>query len=157
MTVERARAIGRAQATKSVSLGLAIAYLMMAWLCRAVAWLWDFSYWPNLVFAAAVMFGCAYVYGGWAGAAILKRQRTPGWMGVQYGLLTLLTVPFLAGWVGFFQVVFFHTGIGIADTYQNRFFDYVAKPVTTVGVFGLLPALLVGMWFGNSIKRAEQQ
>ena len=152
MTVERARTIGRAQATKSVSLGLAIAYLMMAWLCRDVAWLGDVSYWTNLVFAAAVMFGCAYVYGGWAGTAILEHQRNPGWVGVQYGLFTLLTVPFLAGWVGFFQ-----EGINKVGTYQNPFFDYLAKPVAMVGVFGLLPALLVGMWFGNSIKRAGQQ
>ena len=157
MTVERARAIGRAQAIKSVSLGLVIAYLMMAWLCRDVAWLGDVSYWTNLVFAAAVMFGCAYVYGGWVGTAILEHQRNPGWVGVQYGLLTLLTAPFLAGWVGFFQAGFFHADTFIVDTYQNLFFNFVAKPVTMVGVFGLLPALLVGMWFGNSIKRAGQK
>ena len=152
MTVERARTIGRAQATKSVSLGLAIAYLVMAWLSRDVAWLGHASYWPNLVFAAAVMFGCAYVYGGWAGTAILEHQRNPGGVGVRYGLLTLLTVPFLAGWVGFFQ-----EGVGRVGAYRNPFFDYLAKPVVIVGVFGLLPALVVGIWFGNSIKRASQR
>ena len=151
MTVERARTIGRAQATKSVSLGLAIAYLMMAWLSQDVAWLGHDSYWTNFVFAAAVMFGCAYVYGGWAGTAILEHQRSSGWVGVQYGLLTLVTVPFLAGWVGFFQEGFYKVG-----TYQNPFFDYLVKPVALVSMFGLLPALLVGLWFGNSIKRAGQ-
>jgi len=152
MTVERAKAIGRAQASKSVCFGLAIAYLMMAWLCRDVAWLGQVSYWANLVFAAAVMFGCAYVYGGWAGAAILIRQRNAGWVGIKYGLLTLVTVPFLAGWVGFFQ-----EGIHQMGAYQNPFFAYVANPVVSVGVFGLFPALFVGRWFGNSTKRAGQR
>lgn len=151
MTVARARAIGRAQATKSASLGLATAYLLMAWLCRDVAWLGQFPYWPNLVFAAAVTFGCAHVYGGWAGAAILVRQRNAGWVGVKYALLALLTVPFVAGWVGFFQ-----EGIHQVGAYQNPFFAYVANPVALVGVFGFFPALLVGGWFGKSTKRAGQ-
>ena len=153
MMPERARTIGRVQAAKAVTIGLCLAYLIMAGLDGNLGWLGRLPrWWPNLLVAIAVMYLCAYVYGGWAGAAILKKKRDAGWVGTVYGVLTLLTVAFLASWVGFFQ-----EGLAKVGTYENPFVDYLVKPLFWVSIVGFLPAALVGLWFGSSIRRNAEQ
>lgn len=153
MMPERARTIGRVQAAKAVTIGLGLAYLIMAGLDGNLGWLGLLSHWwSNLLVATAVMYLCAYVYGGWAGAAIVEKKRDAGWVGTVYGVLTLLTVAFLASWVGFFQ-----EGVAKVGTDDNPFVDYLAKPLFWVSMVGFLPAALVGLWFGNSIKHTAKQ
>jgi hypothetical protein len=149
MNAVRARATGRVQATKAVSGGLGLAYLIMSGLSGSLSWMGHFGYWSNLVVAAILMYCCAYFYGGRAGTAILLHKRDAGWIGTLYGFLTLLTVAFLASWVGFLQ-----EGIGKVGTADDPFVDYIAKPLFWATLVGFLPAVLVGLWFGNSIKQA---
>ena len=78
------------------------------------------------------IFNQGHVYGGLVGAAIVVKKRDAGWVGTVYGVLTLLTVAFLASWVGFFQ-----EGLAKVGTYDNPFVDYLAKPLV----------LGVGGWF----------
>jgi hypothetical protein len=148
MNAAYARTIGRVQAMKAVSSGLGLAYLIMAGLSGSLSWLGHAHYWPNLVVAAVWMYLCGYCYGGRAGTAILLQKRAAAWIGTGYGLLTLLTVTFLASWVGFFQ-----EGIPKVGTADDPFVDYIAKPLFLVTLVGFLPTLLVGLWFGNSIKQ----
>ena len=76
MMPERARTIGRVQAAKAVTIGLGLAHLIMAGLAGNLGWLGRRPrWWPNLLVATAVMYLCAYVYGRWAGAAILKKSE----------------------------------------------------------------------------------
>ena len=149
MTSEYSRTVGRRQAVKAVTIGLGLAYLFFAGFSQDPGWLRDFSYaWPHLAVAALLMYLCAYVYGGWAGAIILAQPQKAGWIGAGCGLWTLLTVTFLASWVGFFQ-----EGLAKMGTSDNPFFDYLVKPLVWVTVVGCLPAVLVGWWFGDSIRR----
>jgi hypothetical protein len=150
MEPERARTIGRIQATKAASIGLGLAYLIMAGVDGNLGWLGRLPrWWPNLLAAIVLMYLCAYVYGGWAGSAILERKQDAGWIGTIYAVWTLLTVAFLASWVGFFQ-----EGLAKVGTNENPFAAYIAAPLFWVSVVGFLPAALVGLWFGNSVKRA---
>lgn len=145
--------MARVQAAKAVTLGLSLAYLIMAGLDGNLGWLGRLPrWWPNLLVATAVMYLCAYVYGGWAGAAIIEKKRDAGWVGTVCGVLTLLTVAFLASWVGFFQ-----EGLAKVGAYENPYVAYIARPLFWVSVVGFLPAALVGLWFGNSIKRIAKR
>jgi hypothetical protein len=73
-------------------------------------------------------------------------------VGTVCGVGTLLTVAFLASWVGFFQ-----EGLAKVGTNATPFADYVAKPLFSVSMVGFLPAALVGLWCGNRIKRASKR
>ena len=153
MKHECAQSIGRSQAVKAASIGLGLAYLIMAGIDGNLGWLGCLpDWWPNLAVATVLMYLCVYVYGGWAGAAILEKKQDAGWIGTVYGICSLLTVAFLASWVGFFQ-----EGLAKVGTNDNPFAAYIAAPVFWVSVVGLLPAALVGLWFGNSVKRAGKQ
>ncbi len=48
-------------------------------------------------------------------------------------------------------------GIDNIGTQGNPFFDYIFKPMYSVLIFGLLPVLLVGIWFGRQIKNRENK
>ena len=150
MKHEHAQSIGRNQAVKAATIGLGLAYLIMAgidgnpgWLGRLPRW------WPNLAVATVLMYLCAYVYGGWAGAAILEKKKDAGWVGTIYAVWALLTVAFFSSWVGFFQ-----EGLAKVGMNDNPFVAYIAAQLFWVAVGGFLPAALVGLWFGNSVKRA---
>jgi hypothetical protein len=68
-------------------------------------------------------------------------------MGVKYGFLTLLTATLIGSSVGFIQ-----EGVGK----YNALYDYYFKPLYWVTMFGIIPVLLVGLWFGRQIKKQEQ-
>lgn len=152
MNLVRAKTIGRVEATKAVSIGVGLAYLIMSGLSGGLSWIGQFSYWPNLLVAGMLMYLCGFFYGGWAGTAILVQKRDAGWIGTLSGLCTLLTVPLLASWVGFFQ-----EGINKVGTGDDPFTDYIIKPLYWVTLVGFIPAVLVGLWYGNSIKRAGKR
>ncbi|WP_461069585.1 hypothetical protein [Spirosoma horti] len=68
------------------------------------------------------------------------------------GLAVIITTTFFASWTGFIQ-----EGIDNIGTNDNPFFDYIFKPMYWVTMFGLIPALLVGIWFGSQIKKKGQK
>ena len=152
MMPERARTIGRVQAAKAVTIGLGLAHLIMAGLAGNLGWLGRRPrWWPNLLVATAVMYLCAYVYGRWAGAAILKKARCGlGWNRLRGLDPAECCVSGQLGGV-------FQEGLAKVGTYENPFVDYLVKPLFWVSVVGFLPASLVGLWFGNSIRRNAKQ
>lgn len=63
---------------------------------------------------------------------------------IKYGFLIVFAATFVGSLVGIFE------NIGIDD---KVFFNYLVKPFFWVTFFGLIPIIVVGLWFGNSINR----
>lgn len=156
MNKDQAKKIGKTQALKSVCWGLLIAQLMMTWLSsdqgliNAFFWFLDFNYQLNVIVGVTIMLLCGYYYGQLAGVEILIKKKNHFWIGFKYGMATFLTTIFLASWTAFFQ-----EGLKNMGTEDNPFSDYILKPFFWVLVFGLIPVLLVGFWFGTQIKKHE--
>jgi hypothetical protein len=155
MTVIEAQKIGSKQGLISVGLGILIAQLIMTAMIssdqgffKAFFWFLDVDYKLNLFIGCIIMLFCGYYYGKIAGKAIIIKQRNFILVGFLCAIAVLLTTAFLAGWVGFFQ-----EGIDNIDTNDNPFEDYIFKPLFWVTLFGIIPASLVGLWFGGQIKR----
>ena len=157
MTEELAKKTGSRQALISVSIGLLIAQLIMTWLSSDSGWingfLWfvPFSYKLNIIIGATIMLLCGHFFGQRAGIEILIKKKHYTWVGFKYGMSTLLTTAFLASWTGFFQ-----EGIDHIGTNDEPIIDYIFKPVFWIFIFGLIPVLLVGFWFGRQIKKQDE-
>ena len=159
MTTGQAKKIGSRQGLIAVALGVLIAQLIMTAMIsfdqsffKAFFWFTTINGRWNLLIICIIMLLCGYVYGQVAGQHILMRQRNFILVGFLCGMAVLLTTAFLAGWTGFFQ-----EGIDNMGTPDNPFEDYIFKPLYWVTVFGIIPALLVGIWFGRQIKRQARK
>jgi hypothetical protein len=147
MTKEAAQLVGRNEALKFVTVGLIIAYLIMA-LLAGFSWFLLADYQLNLLIAIAAMYACGYFYGRLAGVAILIKGKGYLWIGFLYGFLTLITATFISSWTGFFQ-----QGIKEMGEVNDPFGDYIFKPLFLVTIVGLIPVSLVGFWFGHRIRK----
>ena len=150
-----ARKIGSKQGIIAVAIGLIIAQLIMTLLIstdeglvKGFLWFTKFEYKLNIFIGAVVMLICGYFFGQIGGIQIIIKRRNHILVGFLCGLGVLLTTGFLAGWIGFFQ-----EGIKNIGTYDNPFVDYLFKPLFWITIFGGIPSLLVGIWFGTQIKR----
>lgn len=160
-----ARRIGRAQATQGVTVGLGLAYgagaLTLGPSTQRIApgWITRVDYWPSLVLAGGALYGCAWLYGGWAGAAIGRRPRRAAGVGAAYGVLTLLTVTLVgSGWNFAQAAARFASFPGTAlDDFSRHvgdsLYDYVAKPLAWIMPLGSVVAAGLGAWFGRRVRQ----
>jgi ribose/xylose/arabinose/galactoside ABC-type transport system permease subunit len=155
MDVIRAEKIGSRQAIKCVTVGLIIAQLIMTLLTsgdgfvNGFFWLLDENDFKlNILIGVICMYLCGHFYGRRAGYEIIIRKRNNFLVGFIAGLLIIVTATFLTSWVGFFQ-----EGVDNIGSNDNPFSDYILTPVFCVTIFGLIPCLFVGLWFGYSIKK----
>lgn len=158
MTITEAKKIGSRQGLISVGLGLLIAQLIMTLFfltdvgfIKAFFWFTDIDYWLNIVIGVFIMLACGHFYGQIAGKLILLRKWNYVLTGLLISLAVILTTTFFASWTGFIQ-----EGIDNVGTNDDPFFDYIFKPMYWVTLFGLIPALIVGIWFGKRIKKNEK-
>ena len=159
MTIKDAKKIGSRQGLISVGIGLFVAQLMMTTLIsfdesffKAFFWFTTIDYKLNIFIGAVIMLLCGHFFGQIAGTQIIIKQRNFVLVGFLCGITILLTTAFLSGWTGFIQ-----EGIYITGTNDNPFEDYIFKPLFWVTVFGVIPALLVCIWFGGMIKRKARK
>lgn len=152
-----AKAIGSRQGLISVALGVLIAQLIMTLMfsidkgfIKAFFWFTETDYWINILIGIVIMFACGYFYGQVAGKLILIKKWNYALTGMMIGMAIMLTTIGIASWVGFIQ-----EGIDNVGTNDNPFFNYILKPIYWVAVFGSIPALMVGIWFGKQIKKKE--
>lgn len=155
MTETEAKKIGSRQGLISVGLGLLIAQLIMTSLIssdkgffKAFFWFTTINYKLNIFVGAIIMLLNGHIFGQLAGKAILIKKGNFILVGFLCGMAVLLTTAFLSGWTGFIQ-----EGIDNIGTNDNPFEDYIFKPLYWVTIFGIVPAFLVGIWFGGQIKR----
>jgi hypothetical protein len=154
MNTLNAKKIGSKEALKAVIAGIIIAYLIMTWLSdgfaflHALTWIKNIDYKFNLIVGGIAILLAGHYFGQHAGAEILINRKNKYWTGIKYGLLTVLTATVSGSLVGVLQ------NIGIDD---NVFFDYIVKPLFWVMLFGILPIIIVGLWFGISIKMHDKR
>ena len=171
MNPKTAKNIGSTLALKSVSIGLVIAYIIMLPLCSGgydsfghqLLWIVDWiqsEFLPHTIIGIIAFNTCGYFFGRRAGSDILVKHRNYIWSGSIWGLLTLLCTIFLASLTGFFigikhSLHYLQTieDMKHSDFIYDNLINYIFKPMFWFLIFGFLPAILVGLWFGWRIKR----
>lgn len=148
MTNRQAANIGGKQGVILTMTGLGIAQILMALIFSDLFWFTGFEYILNVIVGTLLFLANGYIFGRIAGQMILLKKWHPAIAGPLAAVVILMFTAFLAGWVGFFQ-----EGIRYIGTGQNPFADYVLTPVLAVTIFGGLPALLTGIWFGYRIRK----
>lgn len=156
MDTKTAKKIGRHIAIKSGLIGLCIAYLLFAVMMlswdtdykKALFWIVDVEFKFHLFVGAVGLLTMAYFFGQFAGVEILIKNKNYLWTGVKYGILTLIAGTLIGSSVGFLQ-----EGIKNIGGFSNPFYDYYFKPLYWVTMFGIIPAIIVGLLFGRQIKR----
>ena len=149
--ISSARKIGYRQAFKAITIGLAVAYLIMA-LMAGPFWLFKFDYTPTLIFSAVVLYGIGYVIGGLAGKCIIIRKYPSILVGLISGFLILWSATLIGSLVGFFK-----EGLPNSSTISDTFEDYIFKPIVLVSFWGFIPIIIIGLWYGWSIRQRSKQ
>lgn len=159
MDIKTAKQIGQRLAIKSGLIGIMIAYAIMAWMIswdanlnKAVFWIADVDFGFNVLVGAIGLLTMAYFFGQLAGVEILVKKKNEKWTGIKYGFLTLTTGTLIGSSVGFIQE-------GMDDTggFSNPIYDYYFKPLWWVTIFGTVPVIIVGAWFGRQIKKQGEK
>ncbi|MBO0953312.1 hypothetical protein [Fibrella forsythiae] len=150
---QRATRIGGQQGLLAAGIGLLLALVLVGSLLAADgvalgSQLARFGYWLNLGIGGLIQLLGGYGYGRLAGRQILLSRRSWLLVGGGWGLAVLLTTSLLSGWTGFFQ-----EGLGHLGTADEPFEDYIYKPFFWLFTGGLLPAMLVGSWFGWRVRK----
>ena len=86
--------IGYRQAFKAITVGLIIAYFIMA-LMAGPFWLFQFDYVPTILLAAFMIYVAGYFFGGLTGIWISKQSRLSILFGIIGGFLIVWTGTFL--------------------------------------------------------------
>lgn len=141
------RKIGYTQAFKAITVGLIIAYVIMA-LMAGPFWLFQFDYALTILFATIIIYIAGYFFGGLTGIWISKRSRLAILFGICGGFLIVWIATFFGSLIGFMN-----EGLASKSEISEPVRDYIYKPMALVTIFGFLPIILVGIWFGLSIKK----
>ncbi len=153
-----AQQIGSRIAVKSTLMGIGAAYLIMATLVgldsgiKGVIWILEVDYWENLLLGGFGLTLMGYLFGRIAGVEIIQRKKNHKWVGIKYGYLTLLTGTIIGSTLGFIQ-----EGLDNIGTQASPFEDYYFKPLFLVTIFGSIPVVLIGVWFGRTIKKVGKE
>ncbi len=152
MTKESAEKIGIRVAILSVTIGIILAHLILTLIIwdgtlKSFTWIFNTRYWFNVIMGIFFFYGMGYFFGKKAGIQILLKKRNYILTGIKYGILILITTTFLTSLIGFFQ-----EGIENIGTQDNPFYDYIFKPMYWILMFGIIPAIVIGILFGLTIK-----
>lgn len=142
-----AKRIGRKQVFKAATVGLAVAYLIMALLAGPL-WLFEFNYTPTLIFASLVLYIVGYFFGGLAGDFIINKRYPSALVGPISGFLIIWSATFAGSLIGLFN-----EGLHNNYPYSEPFKDYLLKPILVVSFWGFIPIVIIGIWYGWSVKR----
>ncbi|HZG00847.1 MAG TPA: hypothetical protein VEY71_07585 [Chitinophagales bacterium] len=146
-----AKAIGSKCAIEFAVVGFIVAYLYMVLLDGSLFWIFYFSYALVLVFAALVILLIAHFIGKVAGDLIIVKKWNFAVVGLGTTLLTL--------WIGVFVaslLTYFTEGL-VNRTPSEAAYHYIYKPLLIVTVWGCIPIVVIGIFFGYRIKRSGTQ
>lgn len=171
MNIELAKKIGRRKSLKSATIGVILIYIIFVigadkegFIYYSLVWIFTHHYRMNILIGILIFYFFAYLVGGKAGYEILiEKKRWYKLIGVKYAMVVLLITAFLFGWTGYFQEglsvpeIFSDAPAEFIEAYkaqQEPFHDYVFKPFFWITLVGCIPAVIVGMLFGRSIKKS---
>ena len=155
MDIKTAKRIGRNQTFKAILIGLVIAYAIMAIfsfqdnLMYSLLWFKDVDFKSNLIVGIISIIIIGKYIGKYVGIVILKRGADKYWAGIVYGFIILVSSTFITALFGLFQ----NTGRTLGVSFKDEVFDYIWKPLFWVLFFGFIPTILIGLWYGYSIKK----
>ena len=142
-----------------VALGVIISHSIVtcivahdAGLVKSFFWFTEIDFTLNIFIGILIMFGAGYLFGRQAGNLIIMKGKNSKVIGIITGIAVLFSTSFLTSWVGFFQ-----EGINNIGTNDNPFVDYIFKPVFWVTIFGVLPSIIVGLWFGIRVRKEGEK
>lgn len=155
MTLKAARHKGGMLGLKSAGIGITTAYLMMAFIFAheynglgSLLWISSVNYKFNLISGGIILLCCGYFFGQLASKMILVKKWNAMLCGMLCGVCVLVSAAFLSGWPGFFQ-----EGIHLLGTGDDPFTDYILKPFYWITLYGMIPAILTGVWLGWRIRK----
>jgi hypothetical protein len=157
MTEQQAKRIGSTQAIKAVFIGCIVAQLIMMFFSseesfvKSFLWFTTVNYKMNILVGVLIMFLFGHIFGEWAGKAIIRKKQDETMIGILCSIFVLLSTSLLSGITGFLS-----EGIENVGTEDNPFIDYLVKPFFWIMIFGILPAVLVGIWFGRRVKKKSE-
>jgi hypothetical protein len=140
-----AKKIGYQQAFKAISIGLVIAYSIMASMAGRF-WIFSVSYSTTLIFACVVLYIVGYLFGGITGKLIIVKKYSAIPVGIISGFVMIWTGTIMGGLVGFITGLL--NGASIITS-----LDYILTPIILVTGYGFIPIYGIGVWYGLSIKR----
>ena len=159
MTPQTSRDIGSRIAWKAILIGLIVGYLIFSIFflligggLKSFVVLFQVDYFPNILVGVLGLTLIGILCGRLAGYEILAKKKNETLVGIKYAFVTLITGTVIGCCVGFFQ-----EGIHNLNTDDNPFEDYFYKPIFWIVLFGLVPALFIGTWFGKQIKKKGLQ
>jgi len=154
-----AKRIGGKYGMISGAIGLTIAQLLFTFILTTGGgmmnnffWFLETGFGMNLLVGVMILFLLGNYVGQKAGKAIIVRKINAGLIGVLTGCTVLVLTVFFASWYGFFQ-----EGIKNTGSIMDAFIAYVARPTIAIGMFGGLPAIIIGLWFGYTVKRKGER
>lgn len=145
--IAAATKIGYTHAFKAVTVGLLIAYAIMALLAGPL-WLFEFDYAPTLVLAACVLYGAAYIVGRVAGKLIIIKKYSSVLIGIISGYVIVWIATFFGSMIGFFN-----EGLNRNLPISESVHDYIFKPLFMVSLWGSIPLVAIGSWYGWSTEK----
>ncbi len=154
MNKKLAKKIGVQKAFESVTIGLIIFYLIGIFIfsnegLKSLLWIQylDLYNWVYIINWVASFYVIGYFIGRNAGKEILIKKRNVVFSGLKHGFLILFFAASLGCLLGFMT-----EGIENLGTNDNPIIDYFMKPIFWITLYGLVPTLLVGVFFAYRIS-----
>ena len=155
MDKRRAKGIGSKAGLKAVAAGIIMGQIIMTVLSmndgpfKAVAWFLNTEFIYNVIFFLIVAVIAGHLFGQSASKAILINHKNYNLEGGKFSLFTLATSATISSCISF--LIEGTDKIGTKG--ETPISDYIVTPVFMVLLFGLIPALIVGYWFGKQIRK----
>jgi len=155
MDKRKAKGIGSKAGLKAVTAGLVMAQIIMTIISlddgvfKAVTWFLDTEFIYNVIFFVIVAFISGHLFGQSASKAILINHKNYNLEGVKFSLFTLATSSIVSSSISF--LIEGTDKIGTKG--ETPLSDFIVTPVFMALLFGMVPALIVGYWYGKQIRK----
>ena len=157
MNNKQAKKKGIRKAFESVTIGLVIFYLFGVFVfsnegLQSLLWIQylDLYNWIYILNWAISFYIIGFFIGSNAGKEILIRNKNFLLSGLKHGFLILFFAASLGCFLGFMTEGYENLG-----TNDNPIIDYFMKPIFWIVLYGLIPTLLMGLFFGWRIKKCK--
>ena len=157
MDKKRAKQLGRMRAFESVTIGVIIFFLVGVFLfsnegLRSILWLQylDLYNWLFIANWLVTFYVLAIIIGNYGGKEILIRNKSSLIVGVKSGVLILCSAAFFGCLLGFIT-----EGIENAGSSDFPLVEYFMKPIFWIFIYGLIPSILMGIFFGWRVKNSQ--
>jgi hypothetical protein len=157
MDKRKAKHLGSKFGIRSVTAGLIMAQVIMSvffynksdGIIKAILWFTEKDYWLNLLAGIAILYLCGYFYGQASGKQVLINHKNYNLVGFKFAMFTLVTSTVISCCINFLMV-----GVDkVGRQGEHPITDYILNPILFILLFGLIPSLIIGFWFGKQLRK----